>query len=115
MSILICITGKLATWDIASGECIWEKQFTFSSDGFLFLKDYIVSWNSSIHLWDYETGNLKLTLDEHTKRVNNVSVDNMTLVSASSDKTVKIWDIGKATYKYRYNRLDREWKMYQRL
>ncbi|MBE9125363.1 hypothetical protein IQ257_02590 [Coleofasciculus sp. LEGE 07092] len=51
------------------------------------------SWYGSIKLWQLSTGKEICTLKEHVAVVNSLvfSPDGKTLVSCSSDKTIKIW------------------------
>lgn len=52
------------------------------------------SEDSTIKIWDYETGEFEITLKGHTKVVCDVDYDSRGnyLVSCSSDLTVKLWD-----------------------
>lgn len=53
------------------------------------------SKDSSIRLWDLNTGLCIKTLNGHTKKVNCLKVmcDNQFLISSSSDKTIRVWDL----------------------
>lgn len=52
------------------------------------------SEDSTIKIWDYETGEFEVTLKGHTKVVCDVDYDSKGtfIVSCSSDLTVKLWD-----------------------
>lgn len=52
-------------------------------------------WCGPIHLWDIATGQKKKTLTGHTGYVQHLlfSKDSQTLISASGDQTVLIWDL----------------------
>lgn len=51
--------------------------------------------DSTIWLWNAETGEYKARLEGHTKKVDSIafSVDSKQLASYSSDRTVKLWDV----------------------
>ena len=53
------------------------------------------SRDTTIRLWDLETGREKATLRGHTDRVTTVamSADGNTIVSGSYDRTVRVWDL----------------------
>lgn len=53
------------------------------------------SEDTTIKLWDYETGEFERTLKGHTKAVQDVAFDpkGNLLVSCSSDLTIKLWDL----------------------
>jgi len=52
------------------------------------------SWDSSLRLWDLNTGNTTRRFVGHTKDVLSVafSADNRQIVSGSRDKTIKLWN-----------------------
>ncbi|SNX85078.1 probable platelet-activating factor acetylhydrolase ib alpha subunit [Melanopsichium pennsylvanicum] len=52
------------------------------------------SEDTTIKLWDWETGEFERTLKGHTKAVNDVDFDSKGnyLVSCSSDLSIKVWD-----------------------
>jgi len=61
--------------------------------------------DSTLKVWDLETGQCRATFKGHTADVNNVVVtpDGRTVVSSSEDKTLKVWDLEtgqcRATFK----------------
>ena len=59
------------------------------------------SWDGTLRLWDLNTGNTTRRFIGHTKDVLSVafSVDNRQIVSASRDKTIKLWNtLGECKY-----------------
>lgn len=49
-------------------------------------------------MWDYYSGQILFSLCGHTNIVYAlILIDNVTLVSASADKTIKIWNISAGT------------------
>ncbi|CAG8646056.1 2484_t:CDS:2, partial [Ambispora gerdemannii] len=53
------------------------------------------SEDTSIKIWDYETGEFERTLRGHTKSVQDIAFDpkGNFLVSCSADLTIKVWDL----------------------
>ncbi len=49
----------------------------------------------NVHIWDIETGDVKLILRGHEGRVNGVAIssDGNDIVTASSDGTARVWDV----------------------
>ncbi|KAL0380140.1 UNVERIFIED_CONTAM: Guanine nucleotide-binding protein subunit beta-like protein [Sesamum angustifolium] len=69
-----------------------------SSDGQFALSG---SWDGELRLWDLQTGITARRFVGHTKDVLSVafSVDNRQIVSASRDKTIKLWNtLGECKY-----------------
>jgi serine/threonine protein kinase len=54
------------------------------------------SWDNTIKIWELNAGNEICTLNEHSNYVRSIafSPDGQTLVSASDDDTIKIWQRG---------------------
>jgi WD40 repeat protein len=52
------------------------------------------SWDTTLKIWEAETGQELRTLSGHTAEVNGcaISADGRWIASASSDKTLKVWD-----------------------
>jgi WD40 repeat protein len=55
---------------------------------------YVAGCGNDIHIWDIETGILKVLLRGHSAQVNSIvfSQDGHRLFSSSSDHTIRIWD-----------------------
>lgn len=51
------------------------------------------SLDTSIRVWDAETGQLKHTLMGHQSLTSGMELKNNILVSGNADSTVKVWDI----------------------
>jgi WD40 repeat protein len=62
-----------------------------SADGSLIVS---ASDDTTLKVWEVQTGRESLTLQGHTAGVNGcaISADGRLIVSASSDKTLKVWD-----------------------
>ncbi|KAI0317812.1 WD40-repeat-containing domain protein [Amylostereum chailletii] len=89
--------GKMMLWDIASGERL--RVFEGHERGLAcieFKDDYIVSGSNDcrIKIWSASTGECLKTLVGHEALVRALAFDPIDgrLVSASYDKTVKVWD-----------------------
>ncbi len=75
LSIYLCIqgyrNGAMRSWDIQSGECLWDKQFNYWSEGFKFINlTNNNNNNNSTGTTDNSTGKTIATSDEST---NNTS------------------------------------------
>jgi len=53
------------------------------------------SKDSSIKLWESESGEIEKTLKGHTKKINSIDFNRMgtMLASCSQDSTIKIWNM----------------------
>lgn len=91
-------------WDAHTGEykktLIWDtiSCLALSSDGQMLASGGVFSRQNSItpvSLWDVKTGQEKKTFMGHTDWIHNVlfSPDGTTLVSASRDGTILLWDL----------------------
>ena len=95
--------GKMILWDIDSGERL--RTFEGHDRGLAcieFKDDLIVSGSNDckIKVWSASTGDCLRTLVGHDALVRALSFDPRSgrLVSASYDKSVKLWDLGSGKY-----------------
>ncbi|MEM9952732.1 MAG: NB-ARC domain-containing protein [Chloroflexota bacterium] len=61
----------------------------FDTDPF---SDFVSKDDYVLRVWNWQTGELILTLDGHTDAVNGVALSEEYAVSASSDSTLKVWN-----------------------
>ena len=56
-------------------------------------------WDHTVHLWDVDTSTLRTALKGHTDKVRDIafSPDSKTLITASRDKTMRLWDASTGT------------------
>lgn len=67
-----------------------KKQLCLQFDGVHVVSG---SLDTSIRVWDAETGQLKHTLMGHQSLTSGMELKNNILVSGNADSTVKVWDI----------------------
>ncbi|MBD3190405.1 MAG: NACHT domain-containing protein [Candidatus Heimdallarchaeota archaeon] len=74
------------------GHTGWVNACAFSPDGGHILS---ASWDSTLKVWDAQTGEEQQTLKGHTDVVNACafSPDGLQVLSASHDGTLKVWDV----------------------
>ena len=77
--------------EVSYGEDVWGTALVFSPDNSVIVRSLTAG---RIQLWDVTTGNELTTLDGHTATVKTLgfSADGKTLVSASEDGTILLWD-----------------------
>jgi len=88
--ILNAITGSQTA--ILSGHTDWARSLMFSSDGTSLVSG---SFDTTIKLWDIQTGGVVKTFFGHTNYVLSVSIspDCTRIASGSSDYTIRLWDV----------------------
>jgi WD40 repeat protein len=88
--ILNAITSSQVA--VLSGHTNWVRSLAFSSDGASLVSG---SDDTTLKLWDVQTGGVVRTFHGHTHWVYSISIssDYTTIASASRDKTICLWDI----------------------
>ncbi|KAL2531885.1 Receptor for activated C kinase 1C [Abeliophyllum distichum] len=69
-------------------------------------------WDGELRLWDLQTGATTRRFVSHSKDVLSVafSIDNRQIVSASHDKTIKLWNtLGECKYTIHYQDAHFDW------
>ncbi|XP_017414030.1 guanine nucleotide-binding protein subunit beta-like protein [Vigna angularis] len=85
------------------------QDVVLSSDGQFALSD---SWDGELRLWDLAAGTSARRFVGHTKDVLSVafSIDNRQIVSASHDRTIKLWNtLGECKYTIQDNNAHSDW------
>jgi WD40 repeat protein len=85
-------------WEVATQKPLHTITNAFGCDRILFTLDdkaMIVHSTADIFFWDVATGSKLKTLSKHLSMVTDMGLfaDGLRLYSASSDKTIRIWDI----------------------
>ena len=87
---LNAITGSRIA--VLSGHTHVIRCLTFSQDGTMLVSG---SYDTTIKLWDMQTGGVVKNFQGHTKGVYSVSISSncTTIASRSEDNTIRLWDI----------------------
>lgn len=86
----VFITGECVPFD---GKRLAEKNWIFISIQFDGIHVVSGSLDTSIRVWDAETGSCKHTLMGHQSLTSGMELRQNILVSGNADSTVKVWDI----------------------
>lgn len=79
--------------NIQSGESVESELVVLSAFQFDGIHVVSGSLDTSIRVWDVETGNCIHTLTGHQSLTSGMELKDNILVSGNADSTVKIWDI----------------------
>lgn len=103
--ILASAGVTLRLWDADTGELLHAdgkdlgsiNMLVFSPDGRTLATGG--GWDHTVHLWDVATGALRIGLKGHTGKTRDIafSPDSSTLITASHDKTMRLWDVNTGT------------------
>lgn len=88
--------GEMKSWDLNSGDIVWDKQFNYFSEGFQFTAEAVISWDQTVQMWDIQTGELLGTYSGHSRKVTCVETHLDRMVSGSTDKSVNLWSLESA-------------------
>eukprot|EP01105_Mastigella_eilhardi_P017154 TRINITY_DN3946_c0_g1_i3.p1 TRINITY_DN3946_c0_g1~~TRINITY_DN3946_c0_g1_i3.p1 ORF type:complete len:982 (-),score=176.06 TRINITY_DN3946_c0_g1_i3:54-2999(-) len=77
----------------SSFELLWHQQFVLLAEGFLFMPPKVILWEDAVNIWDETSAQIVQTFAGHTRRVTSVKVWQSVLISASLDKTIKLYDM----------------------
>ena len=103
--ILASAGSTLRLWDADTGELLHADSKDLGSIDLLAfsLDSKIVAtgggWDHTVHLWDVATGALRMGLKGHTGKIRDIafSPDSTRLITASRDKTMRLWDVNTGT------------------
>jgi WD40 repeat protein len=100
--------GTIQIWKISTGKCVRKINVSERINSVKVLPNgfQIVcglnTYNNSLRIYNYSTGDLIKTLDGHTNNVNSIDILNEQMVISSGDDfKVIIWDL--LTYAIKYN------------
>ena len=103
--ILASAGSTLRLWDANTGELLHADNkdlgsislIAFSPDGKTLATGG--GWDHTVHLWDVEMGTLRTGLKGHTGKIRDMAFapDSSTLITASGDKTMRLWDVNTGT------------------
>ena len=103
--ILASAGSTLRLWDADTGELLHADSKDLGSiDLLAFSPDAKIlatggGWDHTVHLWHVHTGTLRTALKGHTDKIRDMafSPDSSTLITASRDKTMRLWDVNTGT------------------
>ncbi|KAN0041813.1 hypothetical protein ACTFIV_004363 [Dictyostelium citrinum] len=91
-----CSNGAIQHYNIATKEIEKEQRFLYVSNGFIFIKRDIYSYeNNTVKLYDNETEQELQMIEIENTKINHCKIgkfENFCMI-ACTDKTVKLWDI----------------------
>ncbi|KAM9990634.1 hypothetical protein ACTFIY_006668 [Dictyostelium cf. discoideum] len=91
-----CSNGAIQHYNIATKEIEKEQRFLYVSNGFIFMKRDVYSYESNtVKLYDSETEQELQMIEIENTKINHCKIgrfENFCMI-ACTDKTVKLWDI----------------------
>lgn len=101
-------SGRVLQWDLESGAVVRSfgearraYKTVFSADGKTL---FGATFENDVPIWDFETGELILTLRGHTAAVFSVALgpEEKTILTASQDGSVRLWDLETGAELHRF-------------